>query len=94
MIDFVQPVVMWASSSTADFETEGTITIERPKTPVWKTEELSERIERLIQEDPVLSSDMVNQIVVLLTSTAAESQRQERQKNQRSRQPRTQTKSN
>jgi hypothetical protein len=94
MIDFVQPVVMWASSSTADFETEGTITIERPKTPVWKTEELSDRIERLIQEDPVLSSDMVNQIVVLLTSTVTESRRQERQKNQRSRQPRTQTKSN
>lgn len=76
-VAFVKPAVIWASSSTDDFEVAGTLLVERPYTPVWKTEDLPDRIERIIQEEPELSSETVNQIIELLSSTVAESRRLE-----------------
>jgi hypothetical protein len=76
-IDFVQPVVLWASSPDEDFEVVGTLTVERPKTPVWKTEELPDQIESLIQEQTILSTEAVDRIVELLRATAQETRRRE-----------------
>jgi hypothetical protein len=78
-------VGIWASDPTDEFDVVGTLTVERPKTPVWKTYALPDHIERIIQEQPVLSPSVVGQIVNCLESVVAESRRQERQCAQRSR---------
>jgi hypothetical protein len=84
-IAFVNPVVIWASDPTDEFDVVGTLTVERPKTPVWTIGALPEHIERIIQEEPVLSSDVIEQIVSCLERIVAEARRQERQRTQRSR---------
>jgi hypothetical protein len=91
-IAFVKPVVIWASDPTDEFDVVGTLTVERPKTPVWTTDALPEHIERIIQEEPVLSPSIVEQIVSCLESVVAESRRQERRRTQRSRGQRSSTK--
>ncbi len=90
-INYVQPVVIWASSSADDFEVEGTLTVERPRTPVWKIDDLSDQIERIIQEEPALAQNTVNQIADLLTTMAAAARRQEREMNRKSRNTSAQT---
>jgi hypothetical protein len=92
-INYVQPVVLWASSASDAFEVVGTLQVERPKTPVWSMKDLPDRLERIVHEEPSLAMDTVNQIVQLLGSTVAESRRAELVSERPSRPPSAKAKS-
>ncbi|MBK9713214.1 MAG: zinc ribbon domain-containing protein [Kouleothrix sp.] len=73
----MNPIIISASASKDDFEVMDALTVERPKAAVWKMEDPPDRIERIIQEERVRSPETVNQIVDLLSRSAAESRRAE-----------------
>lgn len=78
-VDWVQPVVLWASSKD-NADQQGQLVVENPKTPVLKIEMLDIHNLELVQHGRTLSNELVTQIAELLRETVAITEREQKNK--------------
>lgn len=76
-ISWVQPVVIWAGSEAAQADDRGTLTLDQPKTPVWRSEEISERVDDLWNSTRALDEETINKTVNLLRQTVRRAEQPE-----------------
>lgn len=68
-VRFVEPAILWASSHHDKADTVGDVIVIRSITPVWRSDEIADHLDRLITHERVLAQELVTNIVHLLNNT-------------------------
>ena len=73
-VGWVQAVVIWAGSEATHPDDRGTLIVDQPKTPVWLSAEIADRVVDLWQNRRTLDDYGMNAIVDLLRRTVQQAE--------------------